>query len=395
MPLEATASIELWRTRRQELAELQVSDVMMNRKETDNTAAATIIEPDALLSNQAGRIGWFHHNIKSVGPKMMAQIQGLTGFEQADPLLHRTFGAVITAAGGERVDDCRLRSPRSSLHRISVYVLTRHPSTPERWLADMADTIDRIEAQDFEARSAAHAAWWNDFWNRSWIRASANTESSSIVLSNRYSVRPGSDPGSGSRIVNGELAGDTAAAPLRDEADYVSRMYHLQRFITACAGRGAYPIKFNGSLFTVPPGGTEKDPDYRRWGPGYWWQNAPAHQPLRLRRFDLRALFRICGRAATSASTARGASVTGAFYCASCFGARSSASLRTPFERAEDNEASGWHRQEWVGGLELAGCSLLRARSIRHSSGRPTRSREVLVFSISTIPRRDKLVMHP
>ena len=50
-------------------------------------------------------------------------------------------------------------------------------------------------------------------------------------------------------------------------------MYHLQRFITACAGRGAYPIKFNGSLFTVPPGPTEQDPDYRRWGPGYWWQN--------------------------------------------------------------------------------------------------------------------------
>ena len=34
---------------------------------------------------------------------------------------------------------------------------------------------------------------------------------------------------------------------------------------------GAYPIKFNGSIFTVdsPP----LDPDYRRWGGPYWWQN--------------------------------------------------------------------------------------------------------------------------
>ena len=50
-------------------------------------------------------------------------------------------------------------------------------------------------------------------------------------------------------------------------------MYALQRFITACAGRGAYPIKFNGSLFTVPYPGRPGDADYRRWGPGYWWQN--------------------------------------------------------------------------------------------------------------------------
>jgi hypothetical protein len=72
--------------------------------------------------------------------------------------------------------------------------------------------------------------------------------------------------------VNGELVADDSGATVRDQAAYVSQMYHLQRFITACAGRGAYPIKFNGSLFTVPPGPTEQDPDYRRWGPGYWWQ---------------------------------------------------------------------------------------------------------------------------
>ena len=51
--------------------------------------------------------------------------------------------------------------------------------------------------------------------------------------------------------------------------------------MTACAGRGAQPIKFNGSLFTVghdlPEGtsSTEKnhDPDYRSWGASFWNQN--------------------------------------------------------------------------------------------------------------------------
>jgi hypothetical protein len=60
---------------------------------------------------------------------------------------------------------------------------------------------------------------------------------------------------------------------IRRCAGYVSQMYALQRFVTACAGRGAYPIKYNGSIFTVPSEGAPGDADYRRWGPGYWWQN--------------------------------------------------------------------------------------------------------------------------
>jgi len=97
----------------------------------------------------------------------------LTGFKQPDPLLHRTFGAIVTATGGERLDDLRLRSPRGKSHQFSVFVLTRHPSTPEGWLADMDDTMRRVEAQGFAARRTAHERWWNEFWNRSWIRASA------------------------------------------------------------------------------------------------------------------------------------------------------------------------------------------------------------------------------
>ena len=66
-----------------------------------------------------------------------------------------------------------------------------------------------------------------------------------------------------------------------NEAFEVSRAYQLQRWVQACAGRGAYPIKFNGSLFTVDgmdnyqkvPEGSYAGPDHRRWGGPYWWQN--------------------------------------------------------------------------------------------------------------------------
>ena len=97
------------------------------------------------MTGQKDRIGWRHHNVKSVGPAICAEIQGLTGFKQEDPLLHRTFGAVITSPGGKRLDDLRLQSPAAKTHRFNVCVLTRHPSTPERWLADVEQLLRQAE----------------------------------------------------------------------------------------------------------------------------------------------------------------------------------------------------------------------------------------------------------
>ncbi|MCH2208745.1 MAG: DUF5703 domain-containing protein [Lentisphaerales bacterium] len=59
-----------------------------------------------------------------------------------------------------------------------------------------------------------------------------------------------------------------------NSAEIITRGYTLHRYMVACSGRGAQPIKFNGSIFTVETAaGMDKDPDYRRWGPGYWFQN--------------------------------------------------------------------------------------------------------------------------
>jgi hypothetical protein len=64
--------------------------------------------------------------------------------------------------------------------------------------------------------------------------------------------------------------------PLNHAASRITQAYVLQRWMTACAGRGNYPIKFNGSIFTVESkfaGGPNLDADWRRWGDCYWWQN--------------------------------------------------------------------------------------------------------------------------
>ncbi len=72
--------------------------------------------------------------------------------------------------------------------------------------------------------------------------------------------------------VNGQ---PVASADLSTGANEIARGYVLQRFISACAGRGRFPIKFNGSLFTVDAveDGQRLDADYRRWGGPYWFQN--------------------------------------------------------------------------------------------------------------------------
>ena len=555
-PMEATAFVELWRTNQQELAEVQCSDVLNHPGKPQSKHAPTINEPDTVLTDQRDRVGWLHHNVKSVGPQMLAEVQGLTGFPQPDPLLHRTFGGIVTAAKGQRLDDLRLRSPRGTSHRFNVFVLTRHPSTPAQWLTDMDDTIRRVEAQDFAARRVAHAKWWSEFWERSWIRASTSAEAKStpqtIVPSNEHPVRIGMDQsgenkfpgklgrvsiyaqpltaaeiataasghpaapsevilksapraffsaaelspqilansaswkfpagftievwlkpekldvgarlvdkitpggsdgflldthpgnslrficgekilqqekalppgqwthiaavadfaGSGCRLyVNGKLVTDSTLAPVADEAAYVSQMYHLQRFITACAGRGAYPIKFNGTIFTVPPGPTEKDPDYRRWGPGYWWQNTrlPYLALCTSGDFDLqRPLFRMYAEELLPLCKYRTRHYLGhdgAYYpeCIMFWGPVFSESYGwTPFEqRADKLQESGYHKWEWVGGLELCWMMLdyfehTGDRDFLRQTALPF-TREILTFFDQHYPTnaQGKLVMHP
>ena len=504
-PTEVTAFAELWRTQQMEVATTEVSDVLMNRKIARGKQQSMLIEPDVLLEDYPGGMGWYHHNRQSIGPALMAQIQGLTGFPQPDPLLHRTFGAVVTGPGTQRLNPRQLRSPANTSHRLVMAVTARHPATPTEWLADADATLRRFAAASPAARRAAHEAWWNAFWERSWIRATLSTDTLALTAplapsnthplrigfdsggGNRYRgelgrvsilsralkdadlaalaatapqqpltassdvlftatnavpqaiaaatnwlwprsftveawIRPEKLPGGGARVfdkltagqrdgflldtypgnslrfiagqhelthahavppgqwthiagvadaaasgcrlyVNGRLVADDVGANLHDEAAHVSQMYHLQRFITACAGRGHYPIKFNGSLFTVPPGPTESDPDYRRWGPGYWWQNTrlPYLSLCTSGDFDLQQpLFQMYARDLLPLCKYRTqlyCGHQGAFYpeCLMFWGAIFSETYGwTPFEQRTDKlQESGWHKYEWLCGLEL------------------------------------------
>jgi len=324
-PLEVNAAIEIWRTAPFELPTIEVSDVQFDQGIASNPHSPTIVEPDTVLTGQDSRIGWYHHNKKSVGPALSAELQDMRGFSQADPILNRTFGAIITADGAKKVDDLNLVSPGANSHHFEIYVLTRHPSTPQEWLQAVDETVAAVGKIPLARRLQAHRSWWEDFWQRSWI--------------------------------------DVVSAAPSDDTYILTRAYNLQRFINACAGRGAYPIKFNGSIFTVPNPGSPGDADYRRWGPGYWWQNTrlPYMSMCTSGDFDLlEPLYKMYTGDVLEMAKYRtqwyfGHAGTYLHECVYFWGAAFNESYGwTPREiRTVVENESRWHRWEWQGGIEL------------------------------------------
>ena len=61
-PLEATASVELWRTN-QTGTHRTAGQRCPERPASRRASSAMIVEPDTVLTGQRDRIGWFHHNI--------------------------------------------------------------------------------------------------------------------------------------------------------------------------------------------------------------------------------------------------------------------------------------------------------------------------------------------
>ena len=162
-------------------------------------------------------------------------------------------------------------------------------------------------------------------------------------------------------FLNGELATATKAQEQMDEASAVTRAYNLQRFIDACGSRGRFPVKFNGSIFTVDYKG---DPDDRRWGQGYWWQNTrlPYISMPMSGDFDLmQPLFRMYAEdifPLCQYRTKKYFGYEGAYFaeCMYPWGAVFSQTYGwdKPYsERKDPIQRSMWHKWEWVAGPEL------------------------------------------
>jgi alpha-L-fucosidase 2 len=207
-------------------------------------------QKDIILPADGQTVRWYQRNVHSIfKDNMKNQHMGDVVDQFPDPLIHRTFGGVISGKGLKSKNDQTLATtaPVEKIE-IQIHPLTAQTKTADEWLLQLEEQRKTANATPTGEAWSAHVKWWQSFWQRSWI-----------------DVTPSAETGQNNS----------------NEAFAVSQAYTLQRWVQACAGRGAYPIKFNGSLFTVDavdtfwkfPEGQYAGPDYMRWGGPYWFQN--------------------------------------------------------------------------------------------------------------------------
>ena len=248
-PVRCRAEVELWRVRELPMSAMDDYGYGGGQDPKAETYQKLMTLPDVVATAAAPQVLWYHRNTRSLYPVCL-EVQHLAALKGqfADPLLNRTFGASLR--GGNLVQDGAkaLKSSRpSKRHELSVCVLAERTETPDAWLKDL-ERVEHVALESAFAQSRrTTAAWWQSFWNRSWVFIDGKA---------------------------GAGKGDAPAPPPELTQGYV-----LQRFMNACSGRGASPIKFNGSIFTVEkqPGASpetpEGNPDWRCWGGSYWFQN--------------------------------------------------------------------------------------------------------------------------
>ncbi len=268
---ESEGSTELratnWRNEKRTLAgeELRSSWTMQNApanivvEESADFPTATLVP--------APRRGFIHRNEHSVVPLTLAH-QGLKEVASTvhDPILHRTFGLLMGGVGAREKEGSTEWSPvliadgKSTVFQVAAPCV--QGGDVSAWVLTANDLLNSADS----VRSAeANLAAWQRYWGKSWILTAG--ESAPSVPTN---AAPARDPAPPSRLTQALV---------------------LQQWVQRCGGLGPYPIKFNGSIFTVEPehaGGPKLNSDWRKWGDCYWWQNTrlPYHAMLAQSDFE-------------------------------------------------------------------------------------------------------------
>ena len=241
-PIGVKATSEVWRTREYSLDTRAIDRTGLGFFEWGGYPDSLTFYPDTILQSKDNRVSSCHFNTHSIYPMVFKKehLESLLP-KYPDPLMHRCFGLAMKGDNLVSSDNQTLKSLKvSSSQQLDIYVLTEQADTPEAWRAELDKRIKKIDSFEISKAWTAHKNWWEEFWNRSWINVTGTPD-----------------------------------------AEKVTQGYAMQRFMTACAGRGAQPIKFNETLFTVGhdlPHGTvptsaNHDPDYRAWGACFWNQD--------------------------------------------------------------------------------------------------------------------------
>jgi hypothetical protein len=202
----------------------------------DNDEEPIIVFKDHINNAYDDAVMWYHQNPRShYIPSLRFQQMEDLAHHGKDPLLNRTFGACIVSNQLKKDNSLEMSSNTTvKIYDICIGVLTEVTEDTESFCKSLKALSKHCLRIEYSKAIESHINYWTELFNKSYI----------------------------------SISGD-------EQAQLVESGYNIQRYMNACAGRGEFPIKFNGSIFVpnILEGEDDLGPDFRRWGGGYWFQN--------------------------------------------------------------------------------------------------------------------------
>lgn len=246
-PVGVEAAYESWRTEDKELEPGNYGERFAFFNLMGYPGKVIKTKDEISFANEG--ILFYHRNPKKkLTPEILIKQQGLEAETDkiTDDLKDRTFGGMLYGKGffqsgkgsgsylNLQYNSWKIESekPRKS-HQLLVVTHIAQTETFLDWkkkLVQMAAEADKNHQGAFNRTTA----WWNEFWNRSWI----------VIFPDRY------EPD--------------------NPVWQMSRNYQLFRYQLGGNVFGEYPTKFNGGSLTFDPvlvsENNDYGPDWRKWG---------------------------------------------------------------------------------------------------------------------------------
>lgn len=199
------------------------SNYQLNYGEGETVDFDCTEDADTLFTVGTSAVGQMHENTTSLY-NFSLQHQHLEDYpNKSDFLTGLTFGFLVSC--DDMHADKNILTAKAGANRLSVTIHSLTCENAGEWM----ENIKRIPESNIEK----HKAYWKTQWKKSYVYISGNKK-----------------------------------------AEKITEGWILQRYMNLCAGKGRFPVKFNGSVFTCEPSPhNEANYDYRNWGGYYWFQN--------------------------------------------------------------------------------------------------------------------------
>lgn len=212
-----------YRDKPERLSHNDRSNYQLNSDEDTQIAFDSTEDSDTVFTVGESAIGQMHENTTSLY-NFSLQHQHLEDYpDKADFLTGRTFG--FLAHCKDMSADKNTLTAKKGVQHLNITIHSLTCENAEEWMGK----ITQIPESDI----IRHKTYWKSQWKKSYVYVSGSKK-----------------------------------------AEKITEGYILQRYMNICAGKGRFPIKFNGSIFTCQTSPhNDENYDYRMWGGYYWFQN--------------------------------------------------------------------------------------------------------------------------